>query len=162
MNSDFLIAASFSVASLATWWFVMFSDSGFGQMARAMAKKGRYGKNFNALFIPGFGLGGALILLMKILLDLGVSAQLAKGFGAVGAMVIAAAFLGLFPIPLPRWMYPEYHLAKRERIRAEKLVRGEAVKMPSSGRVAVEAQRLEQIVREQEAAQRADKDESSR
>ncbi len=160
MGYDYLIGFLVVSGILANWWFAMFSDSGAGQMARGMNKIQRHGKNVTALFLPGFGMGAAFLMVLKISVDLGVAVQLGKVFGVIGIAMCCIGFLGFLPIPLPRWMYPEYHLARRERVRAERLARGEVVKMPSSGRVAVEAQRLEQIVREREAAQRADKDSS--
>ncbi|WP_175955213.1 hypothetical protein [Schaalia sp. Marseille-Q2122] len=150
----------FGAALLVVWWFDMFSDSAFGQMGRSVAKWQRQGRNVIALFLPGFSAGMILLAVVDLLSTLNVPDLVTNGVGFVAVGVLLVAFLGFLPIPLPRWMYPEYHLARRERIRAEKLSRGEVVKMPSSGRVAVEAQRLEQIVREREAAQCADEDSS--
>ncbi|WP_175955207.1 hypothetical protein [Schaalia sp. Marseille-Q2122] len=154
------LMCAFGVLLISNWWFAMFSDSGAGQMARAMSKKAAHGKNFFSLGLPSAGI---VFLLTGLLIFAG-------GSGVFGAFMITLNYLILtffilmvlsfLPFSLPVWMYPEYHLARRERVRAERLARGEVVKMPSSGRVAVEAQRLEQIVREREAAQRADKDSS--
>ncbi|WP_175955217.1 hypothetical protein [Schaalia sp. Marseille-Q2122] len=152
----------FAIIGLVVWWFGMFSDSGFGQMIRAMNKSSSRGKNEFSLSYPAVWCMFLFLLLLLVTRDLDLPKSVAV-IGVTGLLGCVVFFiLGFFPFSLPRWMYPEYHLVRRERVRAEKLARGEVVKMPSSGRVAVEAQRLEQIVREQEAAQRADKDESSR
>ncbi|WP_175955219.1 hypothetical protein [Schaalia sp. Marseille-Q2122] len=127
-----------------------------------MKKQGGYGKNFSALALPAGGICAVSGGLLMFGGEAAFPIWAVDTFGYLTLTFAVATGLGFLPVPLPRWMYPEYHLARRERIRAERLARGEVVKMPSSGRVAVEAQRLEQIVREQEAAQRADKDESSR
>ncbi|WP_175955220.1 hypothetical protein [Schaalia sp. Marseille-Q2122] len=147
--SNIVMAFIISGLLLVSWWFEMFSDSGFGQMARAMNKKGRYGKNVIALMVPAIGSSFLVWAIALIVESVGFSELSIDVLGYVALVLFAIGLVGLFSIPLPRWMYPEYHLAKRERLRAEKLARGEAVKMPSSGRVAVEAQRLEQALRRQ-------------
>ena len=107
--------------AIAAWWFTMFSDSDWGEAAREMLD-GVFslGRNTIAVVEPavgGFMLFGGCGLLTdatgggdSILSDLFF-------IGCLASLVVAV--LGLIPVRLPGWMYPEWHEERRWRRREQ-------------------------------------------
>ena len=109
------------VFPLVAWWFAMFSDSDWGEAAREMLSESfSLGRNTIAVIEPAVG----LFLLFGGLLGLAQAAgfdgedPVALVFGVPGLVSLVVAVLGLIPVRLPGWMYPEWHEERRWR-RAE-------------------------------------------
>ena len=106
--------------AVAAWWFAMFSDSDWGDLAREMLSESfSLGRNTIAVVEPavgGFMLFGGCGLLTDA--SGGGDSFLSDLFfiGCLASLVVAV--LGLIPVRLPGWMYPEWHEERRWR-RAE-------------------------------------------
>ena len=106
---------------LVAWWFAMFSDSVWGDLAREMLDGGfSLGRNTIAVIEPAVGsflvFGGMLLLAQAAGFD--GEDPVALVFGVPGLVSLVVAVLGLIPVRLPGWMYPEWHEERRWR-RAE-------------------------------------------
>ena len=104
------------------WWFAMFSDSDWGEGAREMLD-GEFslGRNTIAVIEPAVGLcflfGGLLGLADPFGVDGDSPIRLLFGIPAMASLVVAV--LGLIPVRLPGWMYPEWHEERRWRRREQ-------------------------------------------
>ena len=104
------------------WWFAMFSGSDWGEAAREMLDGGfNLGRNTIAVIEPAVGLfllfGGLLGLADPFGVDGGSPIRLLFGIPAMVSLVVAV--LGLIPVRLPGWMYPEWHEERRWRRREQ-------------------------------------------
>ena len=101
--------------AVAAWWFAMFSDSDWGDLAREMLSESfSLGRNTIAVVEPavgGFMLFGGCGLLTDA--SGGGDSFLSDLFfiGCLASLVVAV--LGLIPVRLPGWMYPEWHEERR-------------------------------------------------
>ena len=106
--------------AIVAWWFAMFSDSDWGDLAREMLDGGfNLGRNTIAVIEPAVG-GFMLFGGCGLLTDAtgGEDSFLSELF-FIGCLVsLVVAVLGLVPVRLPGWMYPEWHEERRWR-RAE-------------------------------------------
>ena len=107
--------------AVAAWWFAMFSDSDWGEAAREMLDGVfRLGRNTIAVVEPAVG-GFMLFGGCGLLTDAsggGVSFLSDLFFiGCLASLVVAV--LGLIPVRLPGWMYPEWHEERRWRRREQ-------------------------------------------
>ena len=97
------------------WWFAMFSDSVWGDLAREMLDGGfNLGRNTIAVIEPAVG-GFMLFGGCGLLTDAtgGEDSFLSELF-FIGCLVsLVVAVLGLVPVRLPGWMYPEWHEERR-------------------------------------------------
>ena len=107
--------------AIAAWWFAMFSDSDWGEAAREMLD-GVFslGRNTIAVVEPAVG-GFMLFGGCGLLTDAtgGGDSFLSDLFfiGCLASLVVAV--LGLIPVRLPGWMYPEWHEERRWRRREQ-------------------------------------------
>ena len=107
--------------AVAAWWFAMFSDSVWGDLAREMLSESfSLGRNTIAVVEPavgGFMLFGGCGLLTDA--SGGGDSFLSDLFfiGCLASLVVAV--LGLIPVRLPGWMYPEWHEERRWRRREQ-------------------------------------------
>ena len=101
--------------AVAAWWFAMFSDSVWGDLAREMLDGGfNLGRNTIAVIEPAVG-GFMLFGGCGLLTDAtgGEDSFLSELF-VIGCLVsLVVAVLGLVPVRLPGWMYPEWHEERR-------------------------------------------------
>ena len=104
------------------WWFAMFSDSDWGEGAREMLD-GEFslGRNTIAVIEPAVGsllmFGGLLLLAQKFGFEDGGLVTSLIGIVFFSSLVVAV--LGLIPVRLPGWMYPEWHEERRWRRREQ-------------------------------------------
>ena len=107
--------------AIAAWWFAMFSDSVWGDLAREMLDGGfNLGRNTIAVIEPAVG-GFMLFGGCGLLTDAtgGEDSFLSELF-FIGCLVsLVVAVLGLVPVRLPGWMYPEWHEERRWRRREQ-------------------------------------------
>lgn len=107
--------------AVAAWWFAMFSDSVWGDLAREMLDGGfNLGRNTIAVIEPAVG-GFMLFGGCGLLTDAtgGEDSFLSELF-FIGCLVsLVVAVLGLVPVRLPGWMYPEWHEERRWRRREQ-------------------------------------------
>ena len=99
--------------TLLNWWFSMFSDSDYGETCRDMLSEAfNLGRNTVALIQPAVGgfmtFGGGALLVNG-------DGPLMWIFAPSSLVCLAVAALGLIPFPLPRFMYPEWQMARRRR-----------------------------------------------
>jgi len=106
---------------LVAWWYAMFSDSDWGEAAREMLDGGfNLGRNTIAVIEPAVG-GFMLFGGCGLLTDAtgGEDSFLSELF-FIGCLVsLVVAVLGLVPVRLPGWMYPEWHEERRWRRREQ-------------------------------------------
>lgn len=107
---------------LVAWWYAMFSDSDWGEAAREMLD-GVFslGRNTIAVVEPAVGsllmFGGLLLLAQEFGFENGGLVTSLIGIVFFSSLVIAV--LGLVPVRLPGWMYPEWHEERRWRRREQ-------------------------------------------
>ena len=107
---------------LVAWWFAMFSDSDWGEAAREMLDGAfNLGRNTVAVIEPAVGgflfFGGMLLLAQAAGFDGEDPVALVFGVPALVSLVVAV--LGLIPVRLRGWMYPEWHEERRWRRREQ-------------------------------------------
>ena len=107
---------------LVAWWFAMFSDSDWGEAAREMLDGAfNLGRNTVAVIEPAVGgflfFGGMLLLAQAAGFDGEDPVALVFGVPALVSLVVAV--LGLIPVRLPGWMYPEWPEERRWRRREQ-------------------------------------------
>ena len=110
------------VFSLVAWWFAMFSGSDWGEAAREMLDGAfNLGRNTVAVIEPAVGLFFLFVGLLGLADPFGVvgdsPVRIFFGVPALASLVIAV--LGLIPVRLPGWMYPEWHEERRWRRREQ-------------------------------------------
>ena len=107
--------------AIVAWWFAMFSDSDWGDLAREMLSESfSLGRNTIAVIEPAVG-GFMLFGGCGLLTDAtgGEDSFLSELF-FIGCLVsLVVAVLGLVPVRLPGWMYPEWHEEPRWRRREQ-------------------------------------------
>ena len=107
---------------LVASWFAMFSDSVWGDLAREMLD-GVFslGRNTIAVVEPAVGsllvFGGLLLLAQEFGFENGGIVTSLIGVVFFSSLVVAV--LGLIPVRLPGWMYPEWHEERRWRRREQ-------------------------------------------
>ena len=104
------------------WCFAMFSDSDWGELAREMLSESfSLGRNTIAVIEPAVGLfflfGGLWGLADPFGVDGDSPIRLLFGVPTMVSLVVAV--LGLIPVRLPGWMYPEWHEERRWRRREQ-------------------------------------------
>jgi len=108
------------VFPLVAWWFAMFSGSDWGEAAREMLSESfSLGRNTIAVIEPAVG-GFFVSVGCGMVLDPDASGggTLRNLCVIVAGVSLVVAVLGLIPVRLPGWMYPEWHEERRWR-RAE-------------------------------------------
>ena len=104
--------------AIVAWWFAMFSDSDWGEAAREMLDGAfNLGRNTIAVIEPAVGIllvfGGLLLLAQEFGFENGGLVTSLIGIVFFSSLVVAV--LGLVPVRLPGWMYPEWHEERRWR-----------------------------------------------
>ena len=104
--------------TMVNWWFVMFSDSWYGEFQRGLSKAWfDLGRNTESLITPAAGImmlsGGYFLFLLEGGGDRRSWTVVCVGGVCLSSMVLA--ILGLIPFRLPGWMYPEWQLERRRR-----------------------------------------------
>ena len=117
-----VVALALGGFAIAAWWFAMFSDSDWGEAAREMLDgEFNLGRNTIAVIEPAVGsllvFGGMLLLAQAAGLESEDPVVLVFGVPALVSLVVAV--LGLIPVRLPGWMYPEWHEERRWRRREQ-------------------------------------------
>ena len=117
-----VVALAVGGFAIAAWWFAMFSDSDWGEAAREMLDGAfNLGRNTVAVIEPAVGgflfFGGMLLLAQAAGFDGEDPVALVFGVPALVSLVVAV--LGLIPVRLPGWMYPEWHEERRWRRREQ-------------------------------------------
>ena len=110
------------VFSLVAWWFAMFSGSGWGEAAREMLDGAfNLGRNTIAVIEPAVGLFFLFVGLLGLADPFGVvgDSPVRIFFGVPALASLVVAVLGLIPVRLPGWMYPEWHEERRWRRREQ-------------------------------------------
>ena len=107
--------------AVVAWWFAMFSDSDWGEAAREMLDGGfNLGRNTIAVIEPAVGglmlFGSCGVMVDEVGLD-GTGVWWFFVLAMLTCLVIAV--LGLIPVRLPGWMYPEWHEERRWRRREQ-------------------------------------------
>ncbi|MBM6978963.1 MAG: hypothetical protein I3J03_04540 [Actinomyces succiniciruminis] len=107
----------FGVLGLIYWGLAMFTDTGPGEFVREInAKEG--GKNYLSLTAPAT----ALTSLFGTVFGFGDPDSVFEIVcGSMSAFFLVVILVSLLPIPLPAWMYPEWHVEWRRRRRRERL-----------------------------------------
>ncbi|RJF40384.1 hypothetical protein D4740_12050 [Actinomyces sp. 2119] len=104
------------VITLVFWALAMFTDTQAGELYDSLSDV----RNGTAFCLPAIGLAftiGCAALLSEPLFPDAENARIAASAVAGLLLILGAVFR--FPIPLPRWMYPQWHAARRlERRRA--------------------------------------------
>ena len=100
----------------------MFSGSDWGEAAREMLDGAfNLGRNTIAVVEPAVGsllmFGGLLLLAQELGFENGGLATSLIGIIFFSSLVVAV--LGLIPVRLPGWMYPEWHEERRWRRREQ-------------------------------------------
>ena len=108
--------------AIVAWWFAMFSGSDWGEAAREMLDGAfNLGRNTIAVIEPAVGsllmFGGLLLLAQEFGFENGGLATSLIGIIFFSSLVVAV--LGLIPVRLPGWMYPEWHEERRWRRREQ-------------------------------------------
>ena len=103
--------------AVAAWWFAMFSGSDWGDLAReGLSGVFSLGRNTIAVIEPavgGFMLFGGCGLLTDAT---GGEDSFLSDLFFLGCLVsLVVGVLGLVPVRLPGWMYPEWHEERRWR-----------------------------------------------
>ena len=106
---------------LVAWWFAMFSDSDWGEAAREMLD-GAFSLGRNTVAVVEPAVGGFFVSVgCGMVLD-----PSASGGGVlrnicviVAGVSLIVGVLGLIPVRLPGWMYPEWHEERRWRRREQ-------------------------------------------
>ena len=117
-----VVALALGGFAIAAWWFAMFSGSDWGEVAREMLDGGfNLGRNTIAVIEPAVGsllmFGGLLLLAQEFGFENGGLVTSLIGIVFFSSLVIAV--LGLIPVRLPGWMYPEWHEERRWRRREQ-------------------------------------------
>ena len=117
-----VVALALGGFAIAAWWFAMFSGSDWGEVAREMLDGGfNLGRNTIAVIEPAVGsllmFGGLLLLAQEFGFENGGLVTSLIGIVFFSSLVIAV--LGLIPVRLPGWMYPEWHEERRWRRRGQ-------------------------------------------
>ena len=110
------------VFSLVAWWFAMFSGSDWGEAAREMLDGAfNLGRNTIAVIEPAVGLFFLFVGLLGLADPFGVvgDSPVRIFFGVPALASLVVAVLGLIPVRLPGWMYPEWHEERRWRRREQ-------------------------------------------
>ena len=105
------------VFPLVAWWFAMFSGSDWGDLAReGLSGVFSLGRNTIAVIEPAVG-GFMLFEGCGLLTDAtGGEDSFLSDLFFLGCLVsLVVAVLGLVPVRLPGWMYPEWHEERRWR-----------------------------------------------
>ena len=110
------------VFPLVAWWFAMFSGSDWGDLAReGLSGVFSLGRNTIAVIEPAVGsflvFGGMLLLAQAAGFESDDPVALFFGVPALVSLVVGV--LGLVPVRLPGWMYPEWHEERRWRRREQ-------------------------------------------
>ena len=113
-----VVALALGGFAIAAWWFAMFSDSDWGDLAREMLDGVfRLGRNTIAVIEPAVGIllvfGGLLLLAQEFGFENGGLVTSLISIVFFSSLVVAV--LGLIPVRLPGWMYPEWHEERRWR-----------------------------------------------
>lgn len=111
--------------TMVNWWFVMFSDSWYGEFQRGLSKAWfDLGRNTESLITPAAGImmlsGGYFLFLLEGGGDRRSWTVVCVGGVCLSSMVLA--ILGLIPFRLPGPMYPGWQLERRRR-RAQEAAR---------------------------------------
>ena len=106
------------VFPLVAWWFAMFSDGVWGDLAsEGLSGVFSLGRNTIAVIEPAVGsflvFGGMLLLAQAAGFESDDPVALFFGVPALVSLVVGV--LGLVPVRLPGWMYPEWHEERRWR-----------------------------------------------
>ena len=117
-----VVALALGGFAIAAWWFAMFSGSDWGEAAREMLDGAfNLGRNTIAVVEPAVGsllmFGGLLLLAQELGFENGGLATSLIGIIFFSSLVVAV--LGLIPVRLPGWMYPEWHEERRWRRREQ-------------------------------------------
>ena len=117
-----VVALALGGFAIAAWWFAMFSGSDRGEAAREMLDGAfNLGRNTIAVIEPAVGsllmFGGLLLLAQEFGFENGGLATSLIGIIFFSSLVVAV--LGLIPVRLPGWMYPEWHEERRWRRREQ-------------------------------------------
>ena len=104
--------------TMVNWWFVMFSDSWYGEFQQGLSRAWFYlERNTESLITPAAGImmlsGGWFLFLLE-----GGGDRRSWTVVCVGVVCLASmalAMLGMFPFRLPGPMYPEWQLERRRR-----------------------------------------------
>ena len=104
--------------AIVVWWFAMFSDGVWGDLAReGLSGVFSLGRNTIAVIEPAVGIllvfGGLLLLAQEFGFENGGLVTSLIGIVFFSSLVVAV--LGLVPVRLPGWMYPEWHEERRWR-----------------------------------------------
>ncbi len=116
-----LVGIVIGVFAVAAWWFAMFSDSDWGEAAREMLDGGvNLGCNTIAVIEPAVG-GLMLFGSCGVVVDaVGLDGTGVWWFFVIAMLTcLVVAVLGLIPVRLPGWMYPEWHEERRWRRREQ-------------------------------------------
>ena len=113
-----VVALALGGFAIAAWWFAMFSGSDWGEAAREMLDGAfNLGRNTIAVIEPAVGsllmFGGLLLLAQEFGFENGGLVTSLIGIVFFSSLVVAV--LGLVPVRLPGWMYPEWHEERRWR-----------------------------------------------
>ena len=122
-----VVALLFGSFALFVWHQEMFSDGHIGQRIRR--KNIGRPKNITALAVPAIGCMSLSVGLCLLSAFVGSFSnppvEEPSGFwlywgtfwGALVVISLVVVVVGFIPLPLPKWMYPPYHEAKREEQR---------------------------------------------
>ncbi|WP_162933949.1 hypothetical protein [Actinomyces lilanjuaniae] len=111
------LAVVLAVSTLAFWALAMFTDTRAGKLYAAF---GAHTKNRLAFLLVGsisFIIGGTAILTEPLFPEAETFRFISCGITLI--LLVVGCIIDIFPIPLPRWMYPQWHAERRlERRRA--------------------------------------------
>ena len=103
----------FGLVIIMYWALAMFTDTGYGEFARETSAEIGH-KNNLALTIPSTGL----------MFVFGSATMVAEGSDSAPVFVLVVV-VSFTPVPLPAWMYPEWHLARRREGRLARIAEAE-------------------------------------
>ena len=116
-----VVALALGGFAIAAWWFAMFSGSDWGEAAREMLD-GAFGLGRNTVAVVEPAVGGFFVSVgCGMVLDPSASGGgvLRNICVTVAGISLIVGVLGLIPVRLPGWMYPEWHEERRWRRREQ-------------------------------------------
>ena len=112
----------FGLVIIMHWALAMFTDTGYGKFAREISSSMGTKNNLSLIFPAG-----------GLMFVFGSVTMAAEGSDSTPVIVCAVVsgismlvmMVGFTPVPLPAWMYPEWHLARRREGRLARIAEAE-------------------------------------
>ena len=112
----------FGLVIIMHWALAMFTDTGYGEFAREISSSMGTKNNLSLIFPAG-----------GLMFVFGSATMVAEGSdsapvfvcGILSVVCMLIVVVSFTPVPLPAWMYPEWHLARRREGRLARIAEAE-------------------------------------